>query len=845
MSKSAELALILSLVDEVSKTAKGIKGDLAAIGKESQKTQGFMEKAGKGLASLGTTAIIGGIGLATAAVSGLGAAMGKLAIDALPIQGVRDAFQGLTGDADAALAALREGSLGMVKDADLMRSYNQAAQLVGKTFADQLPSAMGYLSKVSASTGESMGFMVDSLVKGVGRLSPMILDNLGIQVSLSDATERAAQMFGVEADALTKTQVQAGMMDVVIEKLAENTASMPDVAGTAAQSWAALGVTFSNVKDGIGLALIPALQAVLTPISDLAQTYGPQFVALFEDRAVPVITLLAEALGKLFSGDIRGGLEALFGADRAQQIMDIAQAIGDFAQRVGAFVSDHSEAFKTALIAIGAVLAGAAIANGVIAIGGAIAALVNPVTLVIAAVGLLAAAWAENWGDIQGKTKAVIDWLSPFITGAIDGIRQFWADNGEQIMATLKGMWEWITNAFAVALAWITQAIKTALEFVRQFWADNGEQIMATVNAVLEWLRGAFSAALEFIQTLITTVLNAVRAFWETHGDQIIATVTNLWQTVTAAFQAAIGWLSGFIQSTVAAWQAWWEQYGGNVTAIFQAAWDIVKTIFETVIAVITAIFAAFRSAFQGDWYAFGQHLREIWNALWNGIWRILENIWTIISNYIQLVVGQIRDLWTRFGDDLKRIWHNLWASVWEGLQNAWSGMLNYLVRLPGLIISFFTNTDWGEIGRDIVQGIANGISSAVGVIKDAAKRAAQAALDAAKGFLGISSPSKRAAEMIGRPFVAGVGAGIDRGMGDLARDQLADLSAQMLAVQARQPTTGGRETAGIDYERLGAAVAAALRSVPTFQITANYRYQDERDLRDDLRLLQMLGAAT
>jgi len=149
-------------------------------------------------------------------------------------------------------------------------------------------------------------------------------------------------------------------------------------------------------------------------------------------------------------------------------------------------------------------------------------------------------------------------------------------------------------------------------------------------------------------------------------------------------------------------------------------------------------------------------------------------------------------------------------------------------------------------VGRNIIQGIANGITSAVGVIKDAAKKAAQSALDAAKGFLGISSPSRVAADMIGEPFVAGIGAGIDRAMGQLVQTQLANLSARMATV----PAVGGAAHVGgsstsIDYDRLGAAVAQAMRAHPTYQISANYRYQDERNLRDDLRLLQMLGAAT
>jgi len=146
------------------------------------------------VAGVATTAIVGG-GIAAAG------ALGSLAAEAAPLEGIQNAFAGITGDAEGMLSALRDGALGMATDADLMESYNSAAQLVGKTFADQLPDAMGYLGQVAAATGEDMGFMLDSLVKGVGRLSPQILDNLGIQVNLTDAVANWAAESGMAATA--------------------------------------------------------------------------------------------------------------------------------------------------------------------------------------------------------------------------------------------------------------------------------------------------------------------------------------------------------------------------------------------------------------------------------------------------------------------------------------------------------------------------------------------------------------------------------------------------------------------------------------------------------------------
>lgn len=250
MANAAELLLILKLKDQAS---KGLR-DVAVVG-----LQGIAMAAGA----------------AAAGALAAGAALTKLAVDAAPLAGIKAAFEGITAGNAEMLDQLRESSGFMVKDTELMKNYNLAAQLVSKTFADDLPEAMGYLQKVSSATGQSMDYMMTSLIRGVGRMSPLILDNLAIQVSLEEATAKAAQMFGKEAEALSKAEQQAGMMNVVMEKLRVNTASMPEVAGTAAAGLGQLAASLGNIKDRIGMALLPALQAILPEVNKLVAGVGP------------------------------------------------------------------------------------------------------------------------------------------------------------------------------------------------------------------------------------------------------------------------------------------------------------------------------------------------------------------------------------------------------------------------------------------------------------------------------------------------------------------------------------------------------------------------------------------
>jgi len=187
--------------------------------------------------------VLGTVGKAVGgAVAGIGAAgvgaaavLGSLAVEAAPLEGIANSFAGITGNADEMIAALREGSKGMASDADLMMSYNSAAQLVGVTFADQLPGAMGYLAKVSAATGQDMGFMIDSLVKGVGRLSGPILDNLGIQVSMTEAVALWAEESGAaatstidNADAMREMEMQMEKTSAQIAKAVEQQGAFTD-----------------------------------------------------------------------------------------------------------------------------------------------------------------------------------------------------------------------------------------------------------------------------------------------------------------------------------------------------------------------------------------------------------------------------------------------------------------------------------------------------------------------------------------------------------------------------------------------------------------------------------------
>ena len=83
-------------------------------------------------------------------------------------------------------------------------------------------------------------------------------------------------------------------------------------------------------------------------------------------------------------------------------------------------------------------------------------------------------------------------------------------------------------------------------------------------------------------------------------------------------------------------------------------------------------------------------------------------------------------------------------------------------MKIIGSIFDAFMNTDWLSIGVDIIKGIAAGIGNTVGALVDAVKEAAQKALESAKNFLGIHSPSAVFRDDIGQMIDLGLAEGIE-----------------------------------------------------------------------------------
>lgn len=156
-------------------------------------------------------------------------------------EGIRIAFERL-GRGDI-LDGLRKATHGTVTDLELMKAAVKFNDF--KLPVEELGTMLAFAQQKAKDTGQSVDYMVDSIVTGLGRKSLMILDNLGL--SATEVKERMAET--------------GDMTKAVGAIIREQMAKAGDYVETAADRAAQAHVSLQNKMEELGRKFAPVEEA--------------------------------------------------------------------------------------------------------------------------------------------------------------------------------------------------------------------------------------------------------------------------------------------------------------------------------------------------------------------------------------------------------------------------------------------------------------------------------------------------------------------------------------------------------------------------------------------------------
>lgn len=274
----AELRRLLLKIDgDVSNAVLGLEFINKKLDAQSQKVKkvGEVSKAsGEDLVrsfSKWSSAFFRFVGLAEMAGNQIKSAF-EGASEGAKIMAAQSFFQ----NAGRSLEDLRTATSGMISDAELMKKANLADSM--GISIDTFKTLAKVAQASALKTGQSFDYMFESIIVGTARSSRLLLDNLGIIVSVKEANENYAktQLTNQGIQNATNAQIQAfidtmddaakkaAFAEEVQRKSAGTLIEMGSAATQVAGSYSSLSAAVSNLGDTLKIAMADAAQQTVS-----------------------------------------------------------------------------------------------------------------------------------------------------------------------------------------------------------------------------------------------------------------------------------------------------------------------------------------------------------------------------------------------------------------------------------------------------------------------------------------------------------------------------------------------------------------------------------------------------
>lgn len=357
------------------------------------------------------------------------------------------------------------------------------------------------------------------------------------------------------------------------------------------------------------------------------------------------------------------------------------------------------------------------------------------------------------------------------------------SDQLENIGEQVKGVKLQLGAALIPALSAATEKISKVIDKITK-WVQENPELAATIGNIAmttgKWIAilGTAAIAIGSVAFIILQFRKAFRAMSDavTMGISIFKNIKNTFLVVDRAMKgytktqklatvatrlfnqalkanpiltiiSLIITLGTVVYSIIKNWDkiaAWFKKLWDDIVGIFKAAWEAIKKVWSTVTG----------------WFS----------NLWGGIKAGAGKAWDGIKNTINKAREGVQKAW----GSVKGWFSNLWGNVKSGISNAWGGIKDWFSNLQPVewmrgawenVGTFFENLGprFYEWGKNLLQGLWNGITSMVDKIVEGMKNIGRRIANGFKSILGINSPSRLFAEY-GLNITQGLVVGLDRG---------------------------------------------------------------------------------
>lgn len=424
----------------------------------------------------------------------------------------------------------------------------------------------------------------------------------------------------------------------------------------------------------------------------------------------------------------------------------------------------------------------------------------------------------KSFGTLGSAITGPFDVIMPKVTGSVRKIGSTVASLPGKIVSPIGK----IGKAVAGKFPGITSAFSDFTGYLGAWGGNVGSALSGVLGNVGKFMpgfaklmnfglvAGVLVAGLGLLNTQFGEQINTLLTTMQTKGPELITNFCNGIVSALPNLTAQGGQILNNLMLAITA----------NLPAIIQGGIAIISSLISGIAQQLPTLIPTAVEMILTLASSLLSNIDQIIDAgidLLVGLAQGLVNALPQLINKAPTIIGQLASAIIRNLPKILQAGIKILGMLATGLIQAVPQLISKIPSIISQIKNAFTSINWGEVGSNIIKGIANGLKSAGGAIVEAAKSAAKSALNAAKDFLDIHSPSRVFRDQVGKMMALGMGIGFDKNVPIKSMNASLKTAIGSLKDNASTVLSGGGVnrggvgrmkalsdvTDGIDYDRL------------------------------------------
>lgn len=293
---------------------------------------------------------------------------------------------------------------------------------------------------------------------------------------------------------------------------------------------------------------------------------------------------------------------------------------------------------------------------------------------------------------------------------------------------------------------------------------DVGPALQALAQTVTTFLVGNLLPA---VWNILSALPEALVTFIQTAVPQLVSTFMQFLPQMTASISAGTPQMvNAFIEmASEALIQFTWTIIEA-LPQVLETGTKILKSVIGGIASELPGIVSVCLDAITGFIGAIIEALPQVLQSGTEILMSLIDGIRTALPQMLvaaaQAILSMVKGLIQNFPQILSAGFDMI-VNLIKGIGNALPDIIAAAGEIAGMLWDTILETDWLQLGKDIISGLINGIGAMAGALWDAAVNIARSALDAIKSFFGIASPSKLMRDEVGKFIPLGIASGIER----------------------------------------------------------------------------------